>query len=132
MAERRYHYGLGKRKTAVAKVRLYEKGTGECTVNERNLAEYFPLKELQEAALAPLKVVDMLKKFDISVIADGGGINGQADAVKLGISRALLDFDPELKSMLKKEGLLTRDSREKERKKPGLKRARRAPQWSKR
>ena len=132
MAERRYHYGLGKRKTSVAKVRLYEKGKGEFTVNEKTLKEFFPVEKLQKAAVAPLKVTDLAKKFDVVVLTNGGGITGQAEAVRLGVSRALIDFDPELKSVLKAEGFLTRDSRMKERKKPGLKKARRAPQWSKR
>jgi len=132
MAERRYYYGLGKRKTALAKVRLYEKGSGEFTVNDKPITEYFPIVDLQETAKAPLKVTNNVKVFDISVVTRGGGVNGQAEAVRLGITRALIDFDPDLKSALKKEGYLTRDSRMKERKKPGLKGARRAPQWSKR
>lgn len=132
MAERKYHYGLGKRKTSVAKVRLYEKGKGEYTINERKFEEYFTVDMDRKDAIKPLKVTGTEKQFDLSVITRGGGVSSQADAVQLGIARALVDFDPELKSQLKKEGLMTRDSREKERKKPGLKRARRAPQWSKR
>jgi small subunit ribosomal protein S9 len=132
MAERKYYYGLGKRKTAIAKVRLYEKGKGEITVNEKTVSEFFPIPSLVETLSAPLKVTGNEKAFDVTVVTVGGGINGQAEAVQLGIARALLVFDAELKTVMKKEGFLTRDSREKERKKPGLKRARRAPQWSKR
>ncbi|MBD3270582.1 30S ribosomal protein S9 [Candidatus Peregrinibacteria bacterium] len=127
-----YYYGLGKRKTAVARVRLYKNGKGELTVNEKTGKTYFPVKELLEVINSPLKLTSLAKKFDISVKVDGGGSTAQADAIRHGIARALLDFDGELRPTLKKAGFLTRDSRTKERKKPGLKRARRAPQFSKR
>ncbi len=127
-----YHYGLGRRKTAIAKVRLYKNGTGLFKVNDRELKEYFPVERMLDAIFSPLKITSTAKKFDISAIVDGGGVEAQAEALRHGIARALLTFDSELRSTLKKAGFLTRDARQKERKKPGLKRARRAPQFSKR
>lgn len=127
----RYFYANGKRKTAVARVRLYEKGKGEIVVNNKPVDEYF-FGTLIGNIKSPLKIADVVKNFDITVKVVGGGVSSQADAVRHGISKALLEFDPELRSQLKKAGLLTRDSRTKERKKFGLKRARRAPQWAKR
>ncbi|MDD4351896.1 MAG: 30S ribosomal protein S9 [Candidatus Gracilibacteria bacterium] len=132
MAESKYYYGTGKRKTAIAKVRLYEKGKGEITVNDKTVKEYFDTQSEFTAIAAPLKLTGNEKTFDISIKVRGSGKEAQADAICHGISRALLEFDIELRPTLKKAGLLTRDPRAKERKKPGLKRARRAPQWSKR
>ena len=129
--EGHYFYANGKRKTSVAKVRLYENGKGEIIINNRPINEYF-FGELIGTIKAPLKIANALKLFDITALVEGGGVSSQADAVRHGISRALLEYDPELRSQLKKAGFLTRDSRVKERKKYGLKRARRAPQWAKR
>jgi len=127
-----YYEGLGRRKTSRARVRLHVGGSGDVVVNERPLEEYFPrvgdVKKLKE----PLRVTDMEGRFDITVHVSGGGITGQRDAVYLGISRALVKADPDLRQILRKGGFLTRDSRAKERKKPGLKRARKAPQYTKR
>jgi small subunit ribosomal protein S9 len=107
-------------------------GTGKITVNGKPMAEYFPYFEWQDTILAPLKAVAKEKTFDISVKVNGGGLKGQATSVQHGIARALVIWNEELKKSLKTLGYLTRDARVKERKKPGLKRARRAPQWSKR
>jgi small subunit ribosomal protein S9 len=128
----RYYYGLGRRKTAIAKVRVYPEGNGKYVANNEDFEKYFPTFTLREAALKPLKLVDMEKKVDISIKVTGGGLKGQVDAIKLGIARALVEYDSELRPQIKNEGYLTRDPRRKERKKYGLKRARRAPQWSKR
>jgi small subunit ribosomal protein S9 len=129
--EGHYFYANGKRKTSVAKVRLYENGKGEIIINNRPINEYF-FGELIGNIKVPLKIANALKLFDITALVEGGGVSSQADAVRHGISKALLEYDPELRSQLKKAGFLTRDSRVKERKKYGLKRARRAPQWAKR
>ena len=126
----RYYYANGKRKTSIARVRLYE-GKGEMIVNAKDIKEYF-FGTLIGNVKAPLKLVDMLKRFDITAKVVGGGVSSQADAVCHGIAKALTVFDPALRAPLKRAGFLTRDSRIKERKKFGLKRARRAPQWSKR
>ena len=126
-----YFYANGKRKTSVARVRLYENGKGEIIVNNKPFTEYF-FGELLGSIKAPLKIANALKLFDVTALVEGGGVSSQADAVRHGISKALLEYDPELRSQLKKAGFLTRDARVKERKKPGLKRARRAPQWAKR
>lgn len=127
----KYFYANGKRKTSVARVRLYEKGKGDIIVNNQPVNEYF-FGTLIGSVKAPLKLVDMLKSFDITAKVNGGGVSSQADAVRHGISKALIVFDPNLRAVLKKAGLLTRDARVKERKKFGLHRARKAPQWSKR
>jgi small subunit ribosomal protein S9 len=127
-----YYYGCGKRKTAVARVRLYKDGKGIITVNDQPAEKYFVLTTQQGTIVSPLKITGLNKKFDISIKVNGGGINAQADASRHGISRALLEYDDSLRQALKKAGFLTRDARIKERKKPGLKRARRAPQFSKR
>lgn len=127
-----YFYANGKRKTSVACVRLYKDGKGAITVNERSFENYFPVFTDQDKILAPLKTTNNLKTFDISAKVHGGGIHSQAEAVRHGISKALLEFNAEYRSNLKPLGFLTRDSRIKERKKYGLKRARRAPQWQKR
>lgn len=128
----RYYYARGRRKEASAQVRLYPGGTGKVIINDKLLEEYFPLERNLLNVLAPLKVTGLEGKFDINVKVKGGGISGQADAIKLGIARALILYDPSLKSSLKRYGLLTRNSKEKERKKVGLKRARKAPRYSKR
>ncbi len=127
----RYHYANGKRKTSVARVRLYENGKGNIVVNDQPINEYF-FGILVGNVKSPLKLVDMTKRFDVSVKVVGGGVSSQADAVRHGIAKALTVFDPALRSVLKKAGLISRDSRVKERKKFGLHGARRAPQWAKR
>jgi len=127
-----YYYGLGKRKTAVARVRLYPNGKGAITVNEKPIEEYVKTITGSMIIKSPLKLTGVLKSFDISVKVDGGGTSAQNDAIRHGISRALLEYNDTFRSTLKKAGFLTRDARVKERKKPGLKRARRAPQFSKR
>ena len=126
-----FHRGTGRRKNAVARVRL-QPGEGRVTVNEKDPLAYLGRRVLEMAALAPLRVISMQKKFDITVKVEGGGTSGQAGAIAHGIARALLRFDPGLRPALKKAGLLTRDARMKERKKYGLKRARKAPQYTKR
>lgn len=127
-----YHYSSGKRKTAIARVKLFDGGKGDVTVNGKKAREYFQTAVQVENALAPLRITDNAKKFDVVVQVQGGGKAAQSDAMRHGISRSLLLVDPELRSTLKREGFLRRDARVKERKKPGLKRARRAPQFSKR
>lgn len=126
-----YFYGLGKRKTSIARVRLFQNGSGKVTINGGDPKKYF-FSILTENALAPLVLTDQKKSVDIEADLIGGGKNSQSDAMRLGISRALVLMDPNLRSSLKHAGFLRRDSRIKERKKPGLKRARRAPQFSKR
>lgn len=131
----RYVYAVGRRKTAVAQVRYYADAkaeTLEIVVNNRPYTEYFNTFEQREACVAPLKVVGRSEAAKISVLVQGGGLSGQADAVKLGIARALVEHDALVRPALKAEKLLTRDPRAVERKKPGLKKARRAPQWAKR
>ena len=127
-----YYYGLGKRKTAVARVRLYANGKGNCTINDKPMEEFVKTSTGQGIIKSALKLTGMLKSFDISVKVSGGGTSAQNDAIRHGISRALLEYNDTLRGTLKKAGFLTRDARVKERKKPGLKRARRAPQFSKR
>ena len=126
-----YFYGTGRRKSSVARVRIYN-GTGKVTINDRDIDDYFGLETLKLIVRQPLNLTGTLDKFDIVCRVAGGGVTGQAGAIRHGISRALLQFDGELRSTLKKAGLLTRDPRMKERKKYGLKGARRAPQFSKR
>jgi small subunit ribosomal protein S9 len=121
----------GRRKTAVARVRIYD-GTGEYSINGRTMDDYFKDPELRRRAHEPFKVVDLEGRFNINATLHGGGTTGQSDALRLGIARALIDLDPELRPALKKEGMLTRDSRKVERKKYGLRKARRAPQFTKR
>ncbi len=121
----------GRRKEAVARVRMVP-GSGNFLVNGRPLDEYFPTRVHRMVALAPLKLLGREKEFDVSAAVKGGGIAGQAGAIRLGIARSLLEMDPELRGQLKAEGFLTRDAREKERRKYGLKKARKAPQYSKR
>ena len=126
-----FFYGTGRRKHSVARVRLY-KGNGAFTINDRSIDDYFGLETLKLIARQPLALTDTADKFDIVVKVAGGGVTGQAGAIRHGIARALLEFDAELRPELKKAGFLTRDPRMKERKKYGLKAARRAPQFSKR
>ncbi len=126
-----YFYGTGRRKSSVARVRVYN-GTGKITINDRDIDDYFGLETLKLIVRQPLNLTGTADKFDIVCRVAGGGVTGQAGAIRHGISRALLQFDAELRSELKKAGLLTRDPRMKERKKYGLKGARRAPQFSKR
>lgn len=132
MYETKAHfYGTGRRKSSVARVRVYN-GSGKITVNDRDIDDYFGLETLKLVVRQPLVLTDSLDKFDIVVRVAGGGVSGQAGAIRHGISRALLQFDENLRPTLKKAGFLTRDPRMKERKKYGLKAARRAPQFSKR
>lgn len=126
-----YYYGTGRRKSSVARVRLYE-GSGKITVNGRDIDEYFGLETLKLIVRQPLGLTETTEKFDIVCNVGGGGVTGQAGAIRHGVSRALLLFNPDFRSALKKAGFLTRDPRMKERKKYGLKAARRAPQFSKR
>ena len=126
-----YFYGTGRRKSSVARVRVYN-GTGKITINDRDIDEYFGLETLKLIVRSPLAVAGVVDKFDIVVRVVGGGISGQAGAIRHGLSRALLQYDENLRPALKKAGFLTRDPRMKERKKYGLKAARRAPQFSKR
>jgi len=126
-----YYEGVGRHKTATARVRLYP-GEGNIVVNDKPMKEYFSREGDVPHLLEPLKVTGTLGKFNVSVKVLGGGISGQAGAVRHGIARALLAADPNLKPTLRKSGFQTRDARMKERKKPGLKRARKAPQYTKR
>ncbi len=126
-----YFYGTGRRKSSVARVRVYA-GTGKITINDRDIDDYFGLETLKLIVRQPLALTDTTEKFDIVCRVGGGGVTGQAGAIRHGLSRALLQYDENLRSTLKKAGFLTRDPRMKERKKYGLKGARRAPQFSKR
>jgi small subunit ribosomal protein S9 len=123
---------VGRRKSAVARVRLTPNGSGTFTVNGKKYEAYFPYQFTQNVITEPLKLTGFEGRADISAKVNGGGIESQAEAVRLGIARIMIVHNPELRSTFKKMGWLTRDPREKERKKPGLKRARRAPQWQKR
>ncbi|MBQ6266207.1 MAG: 30S ribosomal protein S9 [Clostridia bacterium] len=126
-----YFYGTGRRKSSVARVRVYA-GTGKITINDRDIDDYFGLETLKLIVRQPLALTGTTEKFDIVCRVAGGGVTGQAGAIRHGISRALLQYDEALRPALKKAGFLTRDPRMKERKKYGLKGARRAPQFSKR
>ncbi|MBI5793696.1 30S ribosomal protein S9 [Candidatus Uhrbacteria bacterium] len=128
----KYIESLGRRKAATARVRLHHGGSGKIVINERGLSEYLPLITLRESVMAPLKQTGVQDTFDITVHVTGGGVRGQADAIRLGIARGLIEFNPEFRSVLKKLGFLSQDARRRERKKPGKKSARRSPQWSKR
>ena len=127
----KYYYGTGRRKSSVARVRLYP-GTGKITINNRDIDDYFGLDTLKLVVRQPLALTENLEKFDIVCTVTGGGVTGQAGAIRHGVTRALMEFDADLRSALKKAGFVTRDPRMKERKKYGLKAARRAPQFSKR
>ena len=126
-----YHYAIGRRKTSTARVYLIE-GSGQITINKKPAVEFFKKENLINQIHEPLQAVDMDGKFDIKINVDGGGVSGQIGAIKLGISRAILNYDASLKPGLKKEGLLTRDSRMVERKKSGQPKARKRFQFSKR
>lgn len=123
---------VGRRKTSTARVRLYKNGDGLIAVNGIEAGKYFTEEELLSIIGQPLKLAGLAKDFNISVNLAGGGKKGQAEAVRHGIARALLEINPELRALFKVKGWITRDARKKERKKPGLKKARRAPQWAKR
>ena len=127
-----YHYGTGRRKSSVARVHLFPNGTGSITSNGRDIDDYFGLETLKLIVRQPLDTTDLLGKVDIVATVTGGGVTGQAGAIRHGISRALLEMNAEYRPALKAAGFLTRDPRMKERKKYGLKAARRAPQFSKR
>jgi len=131
-SKRAYHYGTGRRKASVARVRVYENGTGSITINGRDIDDYFGLETLKLIVRQPLNTTGTIGKVDVVCTVEGGGVTGQAGAIRHGISRALLGLNPEFRAALKAAGFLTRDPRMKERKKYGLKAARRAPQFSKR
>ena len=131
-SKRQYQYGTGRRKSSIARVRVYEGGTGSITINGRDIDDYFGLDTLKLIVRQPLVATDMVGKVDIVCTVKGGGVTGKAGAIRHGISRALLGVNAEFRATLKTAGFLTRDPRMKERKKYGLKAARRAPQFSKR
>ena len=126
------YWGTGRRKSAIARVRLVPGGDGSIIINKKSIDEYFGLETLKLIVRQPLVLTDSLTKYDVLVNVCGGGYTGQAGAIRHGIARAMLEAEPETRTALKKAGFLTRDSRMKERKKYGLKKARRAPQFSKR
>ena len=130
-SKQQYFYDTGRRKSSVARVRVYP-GSGKITINGRDIDDYFGLETLKLIVRQPLALTETAEQFDIVCTVAGGGVTGQAGAIRHGLSRALLVFNPELRPVLKKAGFLTRDPRMKERKKYGLKAARRAPQFSKR
>jgi small subunit ribosomal protein S9 len=132
MSDSKYIEAIGRRKQSTARVRLHNGGSGKITINDREFENYLPIAIMQQAVMAPLKDTGTENVFDITVKVQGGGYHGQADAIRLGISRALIDFNPEFRAVLKKSGFLTRDPRVRERKKFGRRSARRSPQWSKR
>jgi small subunit ribosomal protein S9 len=127
-----YYEGVGRRKSATARVRLIAGGTGNLLINDKDGSEYLPRPGDVDILLEPLTVTGQASSFDITVHVNGGGITGQRDAILLGIARALIQVNPELKSQLRDHNYMTRDARVKERKKPGLKRARKAPTYTKR
>ena len=131
-SKKKYFYGTGRRKSSVARVRVYENGTGSVIINGRDINDYFGLETLKLVVNQPLVAADLVGKVDLVVTVTGGGVSGQAGAIRHGLSRALLLLNAELRPTLKAAGFLTRDPRMKERKKYGLKAARRAPQFSKR
>ncbi len=128
----KYIGAVGRRKTATAQIRLYRGGNGSVMVNNLKASQYFKEEELFSIINQPLKLTGLAKDFNLTIIVFGGGRKSQAEAVRHGIARALLEFNPELRPVLKVKGWIRRDARKKERKKPGLKKARRAPQWAKR
>ena len=133
MADTQYYEGLGRRKEATARVRLHTGGTGnKFIVNDKPMTDYFSRDLDRVMLVTPLDVTGTNGRFDITVKVNGGGVTGQTDAIKLAIARALLKADPEYRKKLRENGFLSRDPRAKERKKPGLKRARKAPQYTKR
>lgn len=127
-----YYEGIGRRKEASARVRLFPGGTGNLIINDKDGSEYLPRFGDVDILLEPLRAIGQEKAYNISVHVNGGGISGQRDAIQLGIARALLKIDPDLKPQMRAGDFLTRDARVKERKKPGLKRARKAPTYTKR
>jgi small subunit ribosomal protein S9 len=127
-----YYEGIGRRKEASARVRLFPGGTGNFIINDKEAADYFPRFGDVDIILEPLRDIGQDRGYNISVHVQGGGISGQRDAVRLGVARALLKIDPDMKPQLKEKDFLTRDPRVKERKKPGLRRARKAPTYTKR
>ena len=131
MAEKPLAQTTGRRKAAIARVRI-RPGSGTITINKRALEDYFPNDTHRMVITEPLRLTELVETYDFDVTMDGGGTTGQAGALRLGIARALIEVDPELRPVLKKAGFLTRDAREKESKKYGLKKARKAPQYSKR
>ena len=131
-SKKAYMYGTGRRKSSVARVHLFPNGTGAITINGRDIDDYFGLETLKLIVRQPLETVDLLGKVDIVATVAGGGVSGQAGAIRHGVARALLQVDANYRGALKTAGFLTRDPRMKERKKYGLKAARRAPQFSKR
>ena len=131
-SKKKYFYGTGRRKSSIARVRIYENGTGSIIINGRDINDYFGLETLKLVVRQPLVTTELVDKVDVVVSVCGGGVSGQAGAIRHGIARALLQHGDEMRPILKKAGLLTRDPRMKERKKYGLKAARRAPQFSKR
>ena len=131
-SKRQYQYGTGRRKSSIARVRLYQEGTGSIIINGRDIDDYFGLDTLKMVVRQPLTVLDLVGKVDLVCTVEGGGVSGQAGAIRHGIARALIVVDENYRSALKAAGFLTRDPRMKERKKYGLKAARRAPQFSKR
>ena len=128
----KYYEAVGRRKRAIARVRLFTKGERAFLVNGKPYEEYFPIVQIQQIADGAIKKMKVLDKFSISALVTGGGISGQAEAVRHGTARALVKFNPDFRKRLKRAGFLRRDPRKKERRKFGLKKARRAPQWSKR
>lgn len=130
--EKGYYEAVGRRKTAIARVRLYHDKSNKITVNDQDYKKYFPTEELRVTSNAPLRKTKLVEEFGVTVRVKGGGSTGQAEAMRHGIARALVAYDETLRLRVKKSGYLKRDPREKERKKPGLKGARKAPQWSKR
>ena len=131
-SKKKYFYGTGRRKSSVARVRVYENGTGSIIINGRDINDYFGLETLKLVVRQPLVTTELVDKVDVVVSVCGGGVSGQAGAIRHGLARALLTVNPEYRASLKAAGFLTRDPRMKERKKYGLKAARRAPQFSKR
>ena len=131
-SKKKYSYGTGRRKSSVARVRLFENGTGSIIINGRDIDDYFGLETLKLIVRQPLAALGLADKVDLIVTVTGGGVSGQAGAIRHGLSRALVTLNPEFRPSLKAAGFLTRDPRMKERKKYGLKGARRAPQFSKR
>ena len=131
-SKKKYFYGTGRRKSSIARVRVYENGTGSIIINGRDINDYFGLETLKLVVRQPLVTTELVDKVDVVVSVCGGGVSGQAGAIRHGIARALLTVNPEYRASLKAAGFLTRDPRMKERKKYGLKAARRAPQFSKR
>ena len=131
---RQYYEGIGRRKRASARVRIYpdNEGSGSFVVNSKEVKEYFPREGDYESLIGPLTDTGLQGQMDVSVYVQGGGITGQTEAVRLGLARALVDYDESLRGALREEGHLSRDPRVKERKKPGLKRARKAPTYTKR